>query len=179
MSVSQQWTIRGCTGWIHKLRCAIFNFFLPLPGWWTGANCGWWGGIMGSRRRRHSRRAKVGFCFVLNLVFLSRYMQPEGPWQRPCRCPCGQQRAFLYNLFSYLGQAWAVIVRCPHLLPCDPAKAGCGELMRNTSYLLFLLLLRVPIQLPPPGMWFSRRHTGAPHSPPSQSADYMDRGVGG
>ena len=34
--------------------------------------------------------ACVLFCFVLNLVFLSRYMRPEGPWQ---------WRAFLYNLF--------------------------------------------------------------------------------
>ena len=26
------------------------------------------------------------FCFVLILVFLYRYMEPEGLWQRPCRC---------------------------------------------------------------------------------------------
>ena len=27
------------------------------------------------------------FVFVLILVFVTRYMGPEGPWQRLCRCP--------------------------------------------------------------------------------------------
>ena len=48
------------------------------------------------RPNRHgpSRTNAPHPCFVLflNLVFLSRYM-------RPCCCPCGQWRAFLYNLF--------------------------------------------------------------------------------
>ena len=29
------------------------------------------------------------------LYLLTRYMRPEGPWQRLCRCPRGQQRFFL------------------------------------------------------------------------------------
>ena len=28
-----------------------------------------------------------GISFVLNLVFITRYMRPGGPWQRLCRCP--------------------------------------------------------------------------------------------
>ena len=28
-----------------------------------------------------------GFCFVLILLFITRYMRPIGPWQRLCRCP--------------------------------------------------------------------------------------------
>ena len=64
-------------------------------------------------------KGKLILGFVLNLVFLSRYMWPEGPWQRPCRCPQDSSGLF-YITFSCLGQAWAVIVRYPRLLPCDP-----------------------------------------------------------
>ena len=35
-------------------------------------------------------REGARFCFVLILVFITRYMRPEGPWQ---------WRAFLNNLF--------------------------------------------------------------------------------
>ena len=50
------------------------------------------------------------FFFVLILLFLSRYMQPEGLWQRHSRCPF-QGGARLFNLtISYPRLACTVIV---------------------------------------------------------------------
>ena len=51
--------------------------------------------------------------FVLNLVFVTRYMGPEGPRQR---------RAFLGIPISDPGSACAVIVGYPPLLPSPPEK---------------------------------------------------------
>ena len=57
---------------------------------------------------------RAGFCFVLNLVFITCYMQPVGLWQRLCRCPLEDSDDFLKGIpVSYLEPACAVIVRCP------------------------------------------------------------------
>ena len=54
------------------------------------------------------------FCFVLILVFITRYMQPVGLWQRQSRCPLEDSDGFLESIpISYLEPACAVIVRCP------------------------------------------------------------------
>ena len=53
----------------------------------------------------------VGVC---NLVFLSRYMRPEGPWQRLRRCPRAVGSSyFTYNLFPGTRPALPVIVGPP------------------------------------------------------------------
>ena len=39
------------------------------------------------------------FCFVLNLLFITRYIGPEGPWQRLPLPLNGEWRAFLNNLY--------------------------------------------------------------------------------
>ena len=35
--------------------------------------------------------------FVLNQLFITRYMQPEGLWQRLCRCPLPGNGGVLYK----------------------------------------------------------------------------------
>ena len=60
------------------------------------------------------RASPVLFCFVLNQLFITRYMQPGGLWQRLCRCPLrGNGELFYKETFSDLEPACAVIVRYP------------------------------------------------------------------
>ena len=57
------------------------------------------------------------FLFVLGQLFITRYMQPEGLWQRLCRCPLQGNGGVLYKeTFSDPEPACAVIVR----YPCTP-----------------------------------------------------------
>ena len=52
--------------------------------------------------------------FVLNQLFITRYMQPGGLWQRLCRCPLRGNGGVLYKeTFSDPEPACAVIVRYP------------------------------------------------------------------
>ena len=52
---------------------------------------------------------------VCNLVFLSRYMRPEGPWQRLRRCPRATAVAvYMYDLFHGTSTGLAGHSRAPN-----------------------------------------------------------------
>ena len=109
--------------------------------------------------------------YVCDLVFLSRYIRPEGPWQRLRRCLKQRRWLFLYTLFpcartgltGHSGPPTPPTVKKDKGKKKSPARIRQKEKTKE-KYILGrarTLILSAP---PPPVLWGHSPDTSAPHS---------------